>query len=91
MLLHHSLRNGQAETVVLAFAVPGLIHPVKAVKEVFQLVLRDLIAGIDHAENGVMPMALQRDPDLTSGGMPDRVIQQNGYQLCELGLIPFWF
>ena len=69
---------------MLAFAVSRFVHPVEAVKEMLQLVLRNLIAVIDHAQNSVVPLALQRDSDLIPGRMADRVIQQNGHQLCAL-------
>ncbi len=54
MFFGYRLRDGQAESVVLSLAGARLIHPIKTVKEMCQLVLRDLIAVIDHAQNSVM-------------------------------------
>ena len=59
MFLGDCLRNGKAQAVMLALAAAGFVHPVEAIEEVRNLFRRDLVALVDHSQNGLMPLTFQ--------------------------------
>ena len=74
VFFRYGFRYGKTETVMMSFTVTGFINPVEAIKKVLQFLRRNLIPVIGCAEHSRMPLALQRQFDLTSCPMPYSII-----------------
>ncbi len=59
MFFRYGFRYGKAKTIMMPVAAAGLIDSVEAVKEVLQLLRRDLIPIIDCAEYRRMTLMFQ--------------------------------
>lgn len=59
MFFRNCLCYGKAKTVMMPVAAAGFIDSVKTVKEMFQLLRRDLIPIVDCAERCHMALTLQ--------------------------------
>ena len=97
VLFRQTLGDGQAQTVAPGLVDPGSIHPVKAVEQVGQRLLRDLLPGIGHPQlqlRSRLPAAMcrslpQGDPDRPPfRGMLHRVVDEDRRQLLQLLPVP---
>ena len=86
VFLRDSFRDGEAKTIVVAVAVSRFINAEEPVEQMIQFFGRDLRTFIAYGQYGRMSLLLQRQFDLVSGRVADRVVQEDRHQLCQLCL-----
>ena len=81
--------QGQADAEAAGGARAGIVRPVEAVEEAAQLLLVQHLAGVGALQHHPPVRPGQLQSDCTAGqGVFDGIVQQDGHQLPDGGLIP---